>query len=822
MLGCAMNVASLVVPLALFFGLAAQGQPLDRDRATLPVFTIGPNGTFKGRPALIVTTRVQWSSGRLRIEGPGGGPCDLVIGAGGSLLLEDAEVELRGDVRLEPGSDLQLRRLRFSLLNSFPREFNFWWNGGRLLTERVSIGGSLDAREIPQPANFWLTDGLWTAHDTVVRDSYGIVVDGGCLDATGLAEGRNADAVIMVSGDATLRHSAANVKLALYPTSASTYDLDLPRETLIDRVYGDQTVHDALFRRPVTKHLPGSPWRLELFQTKVALWWVCVQNVSMTGPPVTVTLRDAQAVVLRVNANDLVGSPVLTGPWRTFYPLPHVLPDLPAAAPPGEHGIPPGCGVRLGNVTFQAPSNDWAYPVSWDISLGARSDFTIRGAARLTEVTLFDAKLTLEGLASYEAGIDAVTLDLDGASVATIRNASVGSKGGSQPEIVARGGSVCDLQNVVASNLLLRTAPGRAGAWAGVDRGRITLRDFVAEGSLTELRSSGGTISVARAGTTQDFDLTNLDFERGVRPDGSAEYWNGTNVAGYRSGQTGPAARGVASFGYRSTAGSGSIRKTLALRPGVDVELFGWIRVLQATPGTVLTMAIDGASGGNSVVTLPASAGGFAYFRVPSYRVRPNDTIVTIRFGHSSSSGTLDVLLDDFGVPVSRRWEVDNLGNLAFEDTDFLELGPAPVGPGRWTLFGATAAAEFADLRPGAGPGTRATRIVATTGFPILSKDLPDLVPGQTIAVSGWIKGLPHGGGAWDVFVRIGESNECWWDKLYGNNVEQVVRTGGWSQFNLSYVVPQPPLKEYSTRFALSWFVPGSTLLVDDFTVYIR
>ena len=126
---------------------------------------------------------------------------NLVIEAGGHLRISRGTVRVFGDVVLKEGGVLRLSDTRMNLANAWPRQFNYYWRGGHLHTERVTIGGSKTGG-VPQFSNLWLNNGLWDALQTTVEYLGGILLGfgregyngdasqrGGTLRADGLLQG---------------------------------------------------------------------------------------------------------------------------------------------------------------------------------------------------------------------------------------------------------------------------------------------------------------------------------------------------------------------------------------------------------------------------------------------------------------------------------------------------------------------------------------------------------------------------------------------------------------------------------------------------------
>ncbi|MCA8942281.1 MAG: hypothetical protein KDB80_06935 [Planctomycetes bacterium] len=817
-------VAALLLPM----GLAAQFVTTDADKATtLPVTIIGSNGTYNGAAAYFVTDEQVWTDGTFQVQNGTSGRCDLVIDNGGTLRIEDSSLQVRGNIWFREGGTLQLIRTDCTLRNSYPRQYNYEWEGGHLYTKRCTIGGYDNGSS--QITNFWLNRGFWTLRDTVVQHSGGILLgylghlpgmQGGSLDADGLVAGIASDAVVMLGrGDATVRNSRFPIKMDLYATQGGTVDLDLQHDTTIDhRVYGDANVHDTFYNAPVTAHIPGSPWRLELVNTSVVDWAVAINEVRPNNPALDIRLHNASKVNLRVMGHDLTGSPTLSGPWRSYYPAPMPLPGLPASQAPGEHGIPPGCSITIGNATFSAPSNQWAYPTDWAFNFwGDSTNFTISGSMRIGELFMDDAaRVTLQGSGEYNAGILAQTFDINGLANLTIRNATIGNAGsGFQAAITSYGRASVTLDNVTTQSVLLRTARGLWWPHQGVNLATIDMSNYLEEGDLGLQSAHSGSITIHDASTTQNTDLQNLDFEGAVQG-GRPDYWAVSNVSGYQSATH---RAGASSFTYASNSGSGSMRKRLTIPPETDVEFDGWIQLTTATSGATVKAFVQGSSGNRREVTPMLVVGSWAYFCTGAYVVRSNDTWVELGVEHAGGSAYHEMRCDAFQVRTSSWWEDDNLGNLAFEDDRIGEipgLDESGNGPNHWHNWRTFAQIETNDLRPGTS-GSRAMRISTLTLSSQLHKRLSFIEPGQTIRFRGWVK--PLNGTADPVKVIVSEYDSNWWDLNYGNNAGVVLSGSTWQSFDLTYVVPGGSLKADETSLTVS---SNGAYLIDDFSVEIQ
>ncbi len=802
----------------------AQFRTLDSDKATLPAQSVGPNGSHGGAQSLIITDRQTWSDAAFRIHSGTSGRCDLVIENGGMLRIEDSDLEIRGNVYLKEGGTLQLIRTRCVMRNNYPRQFNYWWEGGHLYTKNCVIGGYENGAS--QIANFWLDRGLWTARQTTVQHSGGILLGfidgipgfrGGSLDADGLYGGQSSDGIVMLGrGDAIVRNSRMPLNLAVYADQGGSVNLDVASgATIQHRVYGDQNVHQSLHTAPVDTHLPGSPWRLELENTVCELWMVTIFHIRDNQAPFDVTLLNSSDISMRLMTHDLVGSPSYTGPWQTYYPPPRRMPGLPCSLAPGEHGIPPGCGVKIGNTTVRAPSNDWAYTRVWSFNFwGDQTDYSIQGSMRIGELFLDNnARLTLEGDAEYNAGLLAQTFDLHDDAQLTIRNATVGNSGSFQAALIAHARSHITLENVILRDVLLHTKPGQWWPNEGVNQATISMSDFHETGDLSTISGHSGSITINTPGPNDATDLSNLDFEDTVSG-GLPSYWAGNGMSGFRSTTR---RSGSYSYAYRSTVGNGSIYKTLALPEGCDVEFRGWLRLNQQGGGQVRAF-VRGSSGGQIDVDPSLVQGNWAYFHTQPYTVQPGDTVVELGISHGGASGPVEILCDDFQVGIASWWQDDNLANLEFDETVMREIPELPENaPNHWHVWNADSEVESNDLRPGAAAGTHALRLVRTGSWASLRKSLSFLETGQTVRVRGWVKSLaptPE-----RVTIRVSELDSRWWDTSWGNNVGAEFTTAGWHFFDVTYTVPGGSLRADFTGLT---FTSQGDYLVDDCSVEIQ
>ena len=93
---------------------------------------------------------------------------------GGTLILSKARARIRGDIFLRAGGLLRIEDADLEIWNEgAPTDYPVFWQGGHLSTLRAAIGGR---RERSYFSAFHLDNGLWTAQDTTLHDSGGILV----------------------------------------------------------------------------------------------------------------------------------------------------------------------------------------------------------------------------------------------------------------------------------------------------------------------------------------------------------------------------------------------------------------------------------------------------------------------------------------------------------------------------------------------------------------------------------------------------------------------------------------------------------------------
>lgn len=857
-----------------------------RERTPTPLF---PNGTHtpviatQSRQALVIRSDTTWAPGRYLIEARGGGRCDLIVEAGANLRATDALIEVRGDIFFKAGSFVRIDECEFVNLNSRSREFSFYWEGGHLETHRSVVGGVQDASGVSQPSNMHLNNGLWTAYDTVYSHTGGVLVGllsddgrgnttgfrgqpeltGGELVADGLYAGTNSDAVHVSGwGDVKMSNSTTPISLYLYEAGGSSSRLNLDTENrVVHDVYGDPALHDSTFRTPINRPIPSVPWRLELENHLVPNWRLRFFDVvnSNGSNDRRYVLENASLVTVGFTCVGLTQSPTLVGPWATFFPPPRTLPALPTFGPPGEHRVPPGCGIKFGNVIIEAPTraapgtvqslDDWVGVNAWAIVLRSGSDVSIRGNMTVAEAILLDSKLELRGGRAFDARMFATSFSvLQGRGVSgfpasadlMLREVRIG-KEFLQPQIDALGSGTALVERSISSRLVLTTDQQPFGPLPRPDSARILTNDLWETPPLTRANqlSPGGQITINRPNTAQTGNFLNADFEGGVRAGGAPDHWSLTRATGASSSTRRALSPGSRSFQLNATGSSGWVEKTIPLPVGTVCGFRGWLRANAIPAGAALRAEIRGSgSVQRSAPITPPGGGAWSMIDSGPYEVRPADTSVTFRLSYSgapSNGGGLSVLLDDFVPEILDWWENDNLLNADFEMASRNPFGvSAPLtskvwAPPYWANFGGVALDEAVETRPGAAAGSQGVRIKIVDDEVLLHKDLTWLEPGQQLRFSGWLKGVPgaaSGSGIVQVKVHMGAGSN-WGNLNYGNNqfwFHNFTGASGWQQFSLVYTVPPLPIHQAFTRVAITTggTAAGDSVLVDDFTLTVN
>ena len=297
----------------------------------------------------------------------------------------NAEYQIHGNIIFHAGGELIVENATVSVMCTYTREFQYQWEGGKLLTRNVTIGGATKDG-IAYQTNFEIQNGTWESEDTTIRYSSGVVMGwqghGVKFHATRLRPGPHPDSIIMsaAAADVLLKDSQFDISLTVSANDGGQGRLDLPVNEPITRVFDGSNV-------------PGVKSRLELVNTKVSLWWVFFSGIHEGGPPTEVVLGHCPRLIPSVIAYNLQGTLTLPTPW----------PAAPAAV----------SQLTIGNLTLKSigqPVHTWC----WGLYLsGDKTDVLLRGQTSVCELFLTEGKLVVEGDAgTYNAANACTTVEV--------------------------------------------------------------------------------------------------------------------------------------------------------------------------------------------------------------------------------------------------------------------------------------------------------------------------------------------------------------------------------------------------------------------------
>lgn len=784
----------------------------DFDPGTGASSTLPPNGAVH-----TITGRVVLSGQHLLLSAP------LLVASGAELRLDHCTLEVAGTVTMQEGCRVTVvdsaLLLRGGAQPPGQPAYEFRMEGGVLQTERALIGSGYVNGNLAQVRLLSLR-GTWLARQTVTQALITILADGrtgwygnplyrgGSVLADGLYEGDRTDAIHMSGmGDATLANGAMNVGLYFDAAgsavaSAATFDLDSRNH--LQCVYGDPSVHQG-----VTAPIARSPYRLELRNHRVPTWQMFAVNATSTGPMQTITLQHAEDVICNFRGIDLVGAPVLGGPWASHYAT---LPGLPSTTRPGYHAMPPGCSVRLGNVVFQSGPGvaDWNRIRAWGLyARGTGTNLTVVGPSHIAEINLTDGQMHLVGTGSFDMGVFANMVRLFQGASLDVQDASLGEFGSTSPvvgTVEANDHSTCTMTTVRTAPVTLRTTNAAAA---------ILVQNAFGANRFTIDTAGGGSVVVQQAAPTQATDLQNLGFESSLLAGGTPPWWAASGVSGTLLAH----AAGGGAWAYSASfANAGAwLGKQLTLPPETTVDLFARVDVPSGPAGASLLRAGDG-SGANSTA-LPAASATWSIVQVPTRRASGLSPFFVQVL---APAGPAQAALDDVCVQIGSWWDDDNLANLDCEG-ECHYVGQAPdylSAPDGFRSFQVQCEPAPGVVPPGS-PGTRSLQMTLQKGtFGSISKRLTFLRAGDVLVLRGRCRSLSNNPGA-NLQVLVGDGPNFYQTNL-GNNVQSgpLASNGTWHTFQLQYTVPQNPTY---TRLDFGLYdAVGAVCNYDDMTVEIR
>jgi len=386
----------------------------------------------------------------------------------------DADYQIYGNVILHEGGELVIENATIRLMCTYTRQFQYQWDGGSLITRRVTIGGNKQDGIVYQ-ANFEIQNGSWQSEDTTIRYSSGV-----CMGWTGhpvvfhavrLKAGPDPDSIIMspAPADVVLKDSEFNISLAVSAAHGGQGRLDLPVDEPLTRVY------DA-------SNVPGVQYRLELVNTKVALWWVFFSGIQRGGPPTELVLGRCPRLIPSIMAFNVQGSLALPAPWPT---KPEEVTRL-----------------TISNLTLRTVGQTvrtWC----WGLYLsGDETNATLRGPTSICELFLSEGKLLLEGDAdTYNALNSCTTVEVGRRDAPGISSNQVNAAPPRLAELVMRNvalgrftpGDVITGQITAHRDGRIRIDHARCANLKLITKGdgTITLQDIQQQGSFESLEDGG-------------------------------------------------------------------------------------------------------------------------------------------------------------------------------------------------------------------------------------------------------------------------------------------------------------------------------------------
>lgn len=289
----------------------------------------------------------------------------------------DAHYRIDGNIVLHKGGTLTVENCVVELMCTFARQFAYKWDGGTLISNNATLGGT-SRNGVSTQTYFSLEDGEWHATDTTIQHCYGITFawDGriGKLRALRLIAGKNPDSIIMGgTGDVIIKDSDYAISITLSSAAGGKGVLDLPVNTPLTQVY------DA-------SNLLGAQYRLELINTTVNLWFVFA-NILGEGPPAEILLANCPRFLPCLSAHNLRGELRLPCSFSGETPSRET-----RGAPNTPKLTPPGATFTTGNLTWkvgEVPLDIFAWGLYFS---GRKTDVTIRGPVLICELILYDVE----------------------------------------------------------------------------------------------------------------------------------------------------------------------------------------------------------------------------------------------------------------------------------------------------------------------------------------------------------------------------------------------------------------------------------------------
>lgn len=377
----------------------------------------------------------------------------------------DAHYQIHGNIIFHEGGELLVENAVVSQMCTYAREFRYQWEGGKLLTRHVTIGGAKIDGVVGQ-TYFEMQNGTWESEDTIIRYSSGVTMGWRghpvTFHATRLTAGPNPDSIIMSSAaaDVVLRDSEFNISLAVSANEGGRGRLDLPTEEPVTRVF------DA-------SNVPGIRYRLELVNTRVPLWWVFFSGIRHGGPTTEILLGHCPRLIPSVIAHNLQGSLELPAPW-----------------PARKQEV---TELAIGNLTLKTVGQEvrtWCWGVYFS---GEETDVVVRGATTICELFVSGGRMVLEGDAhTYNARNSCTTVEVGRRNVWGVSSNGEASSVSRPVELVMRN---VTLGRFLKGDDIVGQITAHADGRIRVERARCSRLKILTKGdgtvSLSDIERSG-------------------------------------------------------------------------------------------------------------------------------------------------------------------------------------------------------------------------------------------------------------------------------------------------------------------------------------------
>lgn len=366
---------------------------------------------------------------------------------------KDGTYQVYGNLVLVSGT-LTVQDATLEIMCEHARNRKVTWEGGKLKTERATIGGT-KTNGVTRPTVFEIYDGEWLAQDTMVQYSCGILFSyatKGRLDAVGLKAGENPDSVIVCGkAEVKLKDSSFDVALHLPAYTGKEVTLDLPVGVPIDRSFNRDLI-------------PGVEYSLRMQDSVVpTVWFAFFVSVKPEGEITRYNLRDCPNLVPGFTASGLKGDVTLPCSWT-------------GDEWPGQwSAMQTGTEASIGSLRVRTLT-DKTVLAGWGVYLqGSETDVALRGSTNLCEVMVEEGRCRILGeKGKHNIWVTCTTLDAQKGARIAIEHANLAYHAPSPhyKQITADGaGSTVSIDDVVfGDHLELIAKDGgliEVGTWSG-------------------------------------------------------------------------------------------------------------------------------------------------------------------------------------------------------------------------------------------------------------------------------------------------------------------------------------------------------------------